>query len=365
MLGNATATLLQRTSIEGISMWSRWQPDRALNFNSFFIRGDENVLVDPLALDDADVEALRAQGGVAWIVITTRDHERETAALAQAFGARVAAPALDVPEIRVKVDRQLGHGDAIGRARVVQLEGMKSTGEFALHLADCATVVVGDALWGDPPGSLRMVADEKLADPKRAALSLRKLWALEPKHILVGDGHCIYGCATEAIGKFLESRSDACANIINIDDVSWVPRSGPGRFDARRAEVGLLIGARKLGYQLIEIEPGKICVPLHGHTAEEELYVVLEGTARIRFPRGEFPIRKGDFVALPTGEGGAHSVHNDTDQRCVLLALSNIDPSDCCFYPDSDKLLFARGMMRRMVSGAGGADLDYWHGEKG
>lgn len=358
-------TLLQKTSLEGISMWSRWQPDRSLFFNSFFIAGGENVIIDPLPLEECDLASIRAAGGAAWIVVTTRDHERDAAALAKKLGAKVAAPEPDIPEMTVKVDRALRDGDVVGRARVVQLDGMKSPGEFGLHLADCATVIVGDALWGDPPGSLRMVADEKLGDPKRAALSLRRLWALEPKHILVGDGHCIYGAATEAIGAYLESRSDACANIINADEVFWAPRNGPGNFESRRAEVGLLIGARKLGYQLIEIPPGKICVPLHGHTAEEELYVVLEGAATIRFPRGEFPIRKGDFIAMPIGERAAHSIRNDTRERCVVAAIANIDPSDCCFYPDSDKLLFARGTMRRMVSGAGGANLDYWDGEKG
>jgi uncharacterized cupin superfamily protein/glyoxylase-like metal-dependent hydrolase (beta-lactamase superfamily II) len=359
------ATLLQRTSLEGISMWSRWQPDRSLFFNSFFIRGKENVIVDPLALEERDLETIRAEGGAAWIVITTRDHEREAGALAEKLGAKIAAPVLDGPEIKVKIDRPLSDGDTIGRLRVVQLAGMKSPGEIGLHVADCATVVVGDALWGDPPGSLRMVADEKLGDAKIAALSLRRLWALEPKHILVGDGHCIYGNAAETIGNYLESRGDVCVNIINVDDVFWAPRNGPGNFESRRGEVGLLIGARKLGYQLIEILPGKICVPMHGHTAEEELYIVMEGTATIRLPRGEFPIRKGDFIALPVGERAAHSIRNDTKEKCVVLALANIDLSDCCFYPDSDKLLMARGIMRRMVSGAGGVDLDYWHGEKG
>jgi uncharacterized cupin superfamily protein len=360
------ATLLQRTSLEGISMWSRWQPDRALFFNSFFIRGGENVIVDPLALEERDLEAIRAEGGAAWIVITTRDHERETASLAQRLGAKVAAPALDVPEIKVKVDRELHDGDVIGRARVVQLEGMKSPGEFGLHLADCETVIVGDALWGDPPGSLRMVADEKLGDPRRAALSLRRLWALQPKHILVGDGHCIYHSATEAIGKYLESRSDVLVNRINIDELTdWVERKGPGRFSRRQAEIGLLIGARKLGYQLFEIDPGKWASPIHGHTEEEELYIVFEGSGTIRFPFGEFPIRKGDFIALPVGERGAHQLKNTGTEKLVVLALANNEPGDCCFYPDSDKLLFARGIMRRMVGGAGGADLDYWDGETG
>lgn len=347
-------------------MWSRWQPDRSLFFNSFFVQGGpgvESVIVDPLALEERELEAIRAQGGAAWIVVTTSDHERDAGNLAKLLGAKIAAPELDVAAMSVHVDRPLRDGDVVGRTRVVQLAGMKSPGEFGLHVADCAAVIVGDALWGDPPGSLRMVPDEKLADPKLAALSLRRLWALEPKHILVGDGHCIYGAATQTIGAFLESRSDVCANIINIDDLTWIERQGPGRFHRRQAEIGLLIGARKLGYQLMELEPGKIMVPLHGHTAEEELYVVLEGAATIRFPRGEFPIRKGDFIALPVGTAAAHSIRNDTGARCVLVALANIDPSDCAFYPDSDKLLVARGMMRRMVSGT--AELDYYDGEKG
>lgn len=95
----------------------------------------------------------------------------------------------------------------IHRTSVVQLDGMKSPGEFGLHVADCSTVIGGDALWKDPPGSLRMAPDEKLGDPQRAALSLRRLWELQPKNILVGDGHCIYGNATEKIVGYLESRS--------------------------------------------------------------------------------------------------------------------------------------------------------------
>ncbi len=199
--------LLQKTSVDGISMWSRWQPDRSLFFNSFFVRGKPNVIVDPLALGERDVEVIRQQGGAEWIIVTTRDHEREAGILAEELDAKIAAPALDVPEMNVAVDRALSHGDTLGRVRVVQLEAMKSPGEFGLYVADCSTVIVGDALWGDPPGSLRMVPDEKLGNPQRAALSLRRLWELQPRNILVGDGHCIYGNATEKIAGYLESRS--------------------------------------------------------------------------------------------------------------------------------------------------------------
>src|SRR5579872_710890 len=337
MLAQDTTTLLQSIAIPGVAMWSRWQPDRSLNFNSFFVgtkKGDENVLVDPLALDEADLKKIEEWGGIAWIVLTTRDHEREAAALAQRFNAKIAAPELDIPEIKVKVDRPLREGDRIGRLTVVQLDGMKSPGEFALYLEDSATVIVGDALWGDPPGSLRTVPDAKLGDAKKAVLSLRRLWALEPKNILVGDGYCIFGGAMEAIEAFLKSRSDVLIYKINLDElVHWKTRKGPGRHARSQAEVGLLLGARKLGYQMFEIPPGNFATAMHTHTEEEELYVVFEGEGIIRFPFGEYPIRKGDMIAMPIGEHGTHRIQNTGKEKLIVLALANNAEDDCVYYP--------------------------------
>jgi uncharacterized cupin superfamily protein len=347
-------------------MWSRWQPDRTMNFNSFFIKGKENVLVDPVALTDDDAKVIDAEGGVAWIVLTTRDHEREATALAQRFNAKIAAPELDVPEIKAKVDRPLREGDRIGRVTVVQLEGMKSPGEFALQLDDDATVIVGDALWGDPPGSLRTVPDAKLGDAKKAVLSLRRLWALEPKNILVGDGYCIFGGAMAALEAFLKSRSDVLIYKINLDELgNWKKRKGPGRHARSQAEVGLLLGARKLGYQMFEIPPGNFATAMHMHTDEEELYVVFDGEGVIRFPFGEYPIRKGDMIAMPIGDHAAHRIQNTGKAPMIVLALANNASDDSVYYPDSDKLLYSRHVKRRMVSGNAGADLGAWDGEPG
>ncbi len=355
-----------RTAIDGVFMWSRWQPDRALFFNSFFIKGDENVIVDPVAIEESDLRAIENEGGAAWIVITTRDHEREAAAFAQRFQAKIAAPQLDIPEIKVPVDRALHDGDTVDCAEVVQLEGMKSPGEFALYLKDCATIIVGDALWGDPPGALRMAPDAKLLDPQKAALSLRRLWALEPRNILVGDGYSIFGGATAAIETYLESRSDVLIYKINLDELPhWKTRKGPGRHQRKQAEVGLLIGARKLGYQVFNVAPGNFATAMHAHSEEEELYVIFHGSGTIRFPFGEYPIRKGDMIALPVGERGAHRIQNTGSTNLIALALANTASDDCVYYSDSDKLLVARHVMRRMVSGNKGVDLDMWEGESG
>ena len=44
--------VMQRTMVDSVRMWSAWQPDRNLFFNSFFVETAEgNCAVDPLPLD--------------------------------------------------------------------------------------------------------------------------------------------------------------------------------------------------------------------------------------------------------------------------------------------------------------------------
>ncbi len=172
---------MQALAIEGMAMWSVWQPAPKVYFNSYFLRREDgNIVVDPLVWTPEDEQEMREAGGVAWIVITNRDHERRARDLAALFGAKIAASEGDAPLLSGPVDLVLHEGDhAFKGIRIIQLEGLKSPGEIALHLRRHKTAIVGDALWGQPAGTLRLLPDEKLLDPKKAVLSLRKLWALE------------------------------------------------------------------------------------------------------------------------------------------------------------------------------------------
>src|SRR5579863_5864159 len=99
---------MQPLALPGVSMWSVWQPDRNVFFNSYFIRRPGgNALVDPLVATDADVEEMRALGGVATIVVTNRDHERKSRDFAAKFGARVAASVADGPLLSAPPDATL------------------------------------------------------------------------------------------------------------------------------------------------------------------------------------------------------------------------------------------------------------------
>jgi uncharacterized cupin superfamily protein/glyoxylase-like metal-dependent hydrolase (beta-lactamase superfamily II) len=331
---------MQRTSILGISMWSSWQPDRGLYFNSYFVTdGGGNLLVDPLPLQEPDAEQIEAAGGVAWIVITNRDHERAARAAAERFGAPIAASEADSNEMAVDVERTLCDRDEIGSASVIALEGLKTAGEFALHLPQRQTILVGDALWGDPAGTLRMMDDAKLIDPLRAARSLRKLRAVHPRHILVGDGAAIFDRAYEAINACLEARAGADTNVINIDELPFALSSGPANYNVDDVEIGFRLGAERLGYRATRLEPGAAFCPTHWHTAEEELFIVWDGTPTIESPHGSVLLRRGDFVAFPTREFGAHKLVNHSDAPATVILIANANPNDVCFYPDSKKLL--------------------------
>jgi uncharacterized cupin superfamily protein len=332
---------MQRTVVPGIAIWSQWQPERNLFFNSFFVEhADGNLIVDPLPLAEADAAEIAARGGAAWIVVTNRDHERDARATAGRFGAKLAASAGDAPLLAGPVDRVLASGESIGGAVTVSLEGLKTPGEIALHFPARKTVLIGDALWGDPAGSLRLMPDEKLADPARAALSLRRLAALRPEHVLLGDGACIFGGATRALWACLEARTDVYVNRINRDELAWrIFDEEPAPYGGGSAEIGHVIGAERLGYRLARLAPGETFCPMHWHAAEEELFVVLSGNPRLLTPRGDLDLRPGDYVAFPVRPSGAHKLANPANEACEVLMISNIDASDICYYPDSRKLV--------------------------
>ncbi|HEV3155885.1 MAG TPA: cupin domain-containing protein [Candidatus Baltobacteraceae bacterium] len=332
---------MQRTIVDGVFVWSAWQPDRNLFFNAHFIEtSDGNCIVDPLPLNERDAADIAERGGAAWVIITNRDHQRDAQHVARHFGAKIAASVSDAKEMSVSVDRFLSDGEVIATAQVIGLAGMKTPGEFALFFSDRRTVLVGDALWGDPAGSVRLMPDEKLGDPVRAALSLCRLRAVFPKHLLLGDGAPIFGTAFEAISACLDARSGVFPNRVNIDELVFVARPNqPPGYQSAAAEIGWRIGATKLGYHAMLVPPGESFCPSHSHTAEEELFIVWDGFPTLRTPHGDSQLRRGDFVAFPTGERGTHKLLNRSDLPCTVVAIANVDAHDVCFYPDSKKIL--------------------------
>jgi uncharacterized cupin superfamily protein len=352
---------MQRTIVPGVSMWSVWQPDRNLFFNSFFIETAEgNLAIDPLPLAAADLAEMQTRGAIAWIVVTNRDHERDARSLAAATGAKIVTSETEAPLLSGPVDRTLADGELFCGARVVALDGVKTVGEFALDFRELRAVVVGDALWGDPAGSLRLMPDDKLIDPSRAVLSLRAIAACFPEHLLLGDGTPLFGNARAVLQDALEARREVYVNRINREDVPWRQwPDEPAGYGGRTLEIDGYTGAEKLGFRIAEIAPGQANCPLHWHASEEELFVVLSGNATLVTNRGEYDVRAGDYLTFRTRPDGAHKIVNRTSEPCEILMIANTDLTDVCYYPDSHKLIIERNG----VSVRDTPQLSYWDGE--
>lgn len=128
--------------------------------------------------------------------------------------------------------------------------------------------------------------------------------------------------------------------LINLDDITHFDDvEENGIFTSSRALFSAGIGARKLGYNLTVLPPGKAQCPFHSHRAEEEMFLILEGEGELRFGDQRYPIRKHDVIACPTGGAEvAHQIINTGSTPMRYLALSNLAEIDVCEYPDSGKI---------------------------
>ena len=338
--------------------WSVFNEDRQIDFNGhLWVREEGNVLFDPVPMIESDLAQLERLGGAAWIVLTNRDHEREAGAFRERTGARVIAHEADADTLGVSVDRAVREGEILPGLQAVPLEHGKSPGEIALYWPEREVVLAGDLVVGAPVGRLSLLADEKLDDAPEAALECRKLLALEFDAMLVGDGHSLVTGAREQLLRCLEARNDIHINHIHADEVPWVPyfdREGY-RWDSK--DLDPLVGARRLGYQLIRLPPGQSTYPFHLHRFGEELFVVLQGECALRSDRGSCNVRAGTSIACPPGGSGTHKFTNESSGDCILLAVGEQLAHDVCEYPDSGKVGLRAGRFRKADA------VGYWEGE--
>jgi uncharacterized cupin superfamily protein len=100
----------------------------------------------------------------------------------------------------------------------------------------------------------------------------------------------------------------------------------------------------------------------HCHSAEEEVFVILEGTATLElWPNdGEVettPLRAGHVVARPPGTRVSHSFRAGPD-GVTMLVYGTRDPNDMCWYTRSRKIAWrGLGVIGRIET------LEYFDGE--
>ena len=167
--------------------------------------------------------------------------------------------------------------------------------------------------------------------------------------------------------------------IINLDALQSFPIGAPGSEvpeafqGATVAPISPRIGARKLGYNLTEVPPGKSAFPFHNHYANEEMFFILSGEGELRIGEQRYPVRANDVIACPPGGSEtAHQLRNTSSSEVLrYLSVSTAISPDYVQYPDSGKSGAAVYLGRdengrpkaiRLINREG-ANLDYWDGE--
>jgi uncharacterized cupin superfamily protein len=147
------------------------------------------------------------------------------------------------------------------------------------------------------------------------------------------------------------------ANVVALADPEPKPVRR-GATDVVRRDLGRAAGSVTSGLKHIVVAPGAESHPPHCHSAEEELFVVLDGDGTLRLGDEDHAVRRGHVVARPAGTGVAHSWVAG-GRGLTLLAYGQRDPRDVCWYPRSRKL-YVRGVgaIFRVER------LDYWDGEE-
>ena len=75
--------------------------------------------------------------------------------------------------------------------------------------------------------------------------------------------------------------------ILNLSDISEYETSDEGPFKEKYSGISEKIGAKKLGYSVVILEPGfKVC-PFNNHHVNEEMFLILQGEGTLRFGENE------------------------------------------------------------------------------
>ena len=111
------------------------------------------------------------------------------------------------------------------------------------------------------------------------------------------------------------------SNVVDEQDLEWGEQSHGVKFGYRRKQLGSAAGGEKLGCSLYEVPPRRRAWPYHYHLANEEAIYVLEGSGTLRIDERQITLSRGDYVAMPVGERGAHQIINTSDEPLRYLCF--------------------------------------------
>ena len=136
-------------------------------------------------------------------------------------------------------------------------------------------------------------------------------------------------------------------NVISIPALPETEgRSPTGKYHSFSKDISLALGGIKdtgawggghpFDLQQRRVPAGAAVCPLHAHTAQWELFVVIAGSATVRTGDGtRTTVKAGDSFVQPPGT--AHQIINTGTEDFVFFVIADNLPVDNTYYPESDK----------------------------
>src|SRR5260370_7316809 len=130
---------------------------------------------------------------------------------------------------------------------------------------------------------------------------------------------------------------------INISQVSETAQHSPkGTFAVFRKHISLALGSLKdvgvfggghpFDLELVRVPPGRAAWPLHSHSAQWELYVIISGKGEVRTPAETVAVGVGDVFIHPPEE--AHQLRNVATDDLVYYVIADHALAVIAHYPD-------------------------------
>lgn len=180
---------------------------------------------------------------------------------------------------------------------------------------------------------------------------------LGPTWVLAGEDGNPWAREVAAGDLAVPELSPRPPSIVSLDEVP-VHSSRHGQYGGESRDLARAAGSNALGLVHVVLSEGMSSCPLHCHSAEEEVFVILAGSGACVLGEREYPVRRGDVIARPAGTRVAHLFRGGSEGM-TYLACGERDTADVVWYPHSRKLFFRGvGVITRVEK------LEYWDGEE-
>lgn len=216
-----------------------------------------------------------------------------------------------------------------------------AAGDTIVHLAGGPA----HTLIGGEDGLEVLIFGQRLK-PEAGVLPRTNVAWLADSTVKVLDAHP--WAAEAALGIPAGTPGERPTNVVALADVE-------GDFGGISKRLGRAAGAKQSGLNWVSLPPNEEGAPPHCHSAEEEVFAILDGDGTLELwgspqpgnatqtdPQETHPVRRGHVISRPPGTRISHSLRSG-DAGLTYLVYGTREPNDMCYYPRSNKV-FLRGL---------------------